>query len=325
MHITAAATGNRNLELSTTEQPHYLEFSTAEQPDYSGARMSDGGSSGSSRSASGDEAEGAGGESKSAMRKRHHKQLKELQAHWKNALKKAKGKAKKDLQDEADKAEADLIARQAAELAAVSGAAAPKPAVAPIVELRPAGPTKAQKAFAKKQAAESARIRANEAELAALGPSQGALEEQAIAERLARDGLAIMQIQPDGHCMYKAVCVQLGRPVDEYALVRAAVASHIRSHRDEFVPFLLTDEGDLMNAEQVEAYCEAIERTATWGGHVELVALASVYRRPIVVYTADELLRFGDGDGSPICLTFHRYLLGLGEHYNSAVQAGRPS
>lgn len=38
-------------------------------------------------------------------------------------------------------------------------------------------------------------------------------------------------------------------------------------------------------AEQFNAYCEAVQNTAAWGGHVELRALSTALQRRLVVHS----------------------------------------
>ena len=108
-------------------------------------------------------------------------------------------------------------------------------------------------------------------------------EDQRLAMQLEPQGLKIKEIQPDGHCLYRALadqCVQnlpdldpeLAREVRAWETgaghtqMRGICAAFMRKHVDDFAPFVDTDD--------FGAYVDKIENTAEWGGDVELTALA---------------------------------------------------
>ena len=143
--------------------------------------------------------------------------------------------------------------------------------------------------------------------------------------------------------------------------LRAAAARHMRRHEEHFRPFVAAEVaggeeaaggreeevGEMPLAASAEwegesdperrrflRHCAAVERTALWGGHLELQALAQALRRHIVVMSADlpdvhlgeEYGGGGEGTGGevkggapPIRLSYHKHAFGLGEHYNSVV------
>lgn len=116
----------------------------------------------------------------------------------------------------------------------------------------------------------------------------------------------------------------------------------MRSHADEYAPFVETEDGD---ASCFESYCDEVESTAAWGGQLELRALAHVLRRPIAVFAAgtppltmgEEYARRarggeagggggaeggGGSDAKLLRVAFLQHAYGLGEHYNSVMPAG---
>eukprot|EP00731_Ephydatia_muelleri_P027040 Em0018g1140a len=171
-----------------------------------------------------------------------------------------------------------------------------------------------------------------------------ALEEEAaalseennprIAERrkmsaiLEPQGLAIKDIPPDGHCLYAAVSDQLSLRLGlqiTVAEIRAGCASYIRSHREDFQPYMVDPStGDLLSLDQFEDYCEEIESTAAWGGLLELRAISNLHNVSISVYQASSpTIQLGDSSsgGRTLTLSYHLHEYGLGEHYNSVVPA----
>ena len=101
-----------------------------------------------------------------------------------------------------------------------------------------------------------------------------------------------------------------------------AAANFIRSHPEDFLPFLPSSEdgGDagMLTPVQFEDYCSSITNTATWGGEPEIVALSRAFNIPIhivqggkpeiVVHEPDE--RTND---KVVRISYHRKLYGLGE------------
>lgn len=95
----------------------------------------------------------------------------------------------------------------------------------------------------------------------------------------------------DGDCMYRAIEHQLRlhqqQTVDIQALRRAA-AQQLRAHRQEYLPFLISTQGDdVMGEVEYEHYCDQVEKTRCWGGNVELQALATHLDKEIQVIQAN--------------------------------------
>ena len=109
-----------------------------------------------------------------------------------------------------------------------------------------------------------------------------------------------------------------------YPFIRTAAADFIRSHPDDFLPFLPSpesagDDAGMLTPAQFEDYCASIKDTATWGGEPEIVALSGAFKIPIHIvqggrpsivvhepigeHTNNDVLR----------ISYHRKLYGLGE------------
>ncbi|KAI8905766.1 hypothetical protein DFJ77DRAFT_478889 [Powellomyces hirtus] len=165
------------------------------------------------------------------------------------------------------------------------------------------------------------------AEEAANMPNQKEVEDSAIAEMLVPLGLQIKQIAPDGHCMYNAVAHQLSvRAGDDnktYKDIRSLAADFLRTHTDDFIPFLVNKNGDMLNPDEYQAYCDGVEKTADWGGQTELQAIARALKRPIhIVQAGSPTLTVGEEFTSePLYVSYHRHAYGLGAHYNSLLPA----
>ena len=84
-----------------------------------------------------------------------------------------------------------------------------------------------------------------------------------------------------------------------------------------------------MRPEQFQEYCDDImdPSLVVWGGQLEISALAALLQRRIVVYSGTSTpIEMGentcaDKAATPIRISFHRYYLGLGNHYNSVASS----
>ncbi|SPO27966.1 uncharacterized protein UTRI_05109 [Ustilago trichophora] len=194
-----------------------------------------------------------------------------------------------------------------------------------------------------RKAAEVAEIRRQAEEEVKLGAGkadEAEVERQGISAMCTALGVNMHEINPDGHCLYAAVADQLNlrkkvsNPTD-YKAARAATAQEMRTHPDEYKPFIsdsdehmagiINKEAGTLNSEQAQEkyfldYCAAVENTGVWGGQPEILALSRAFRTQInVVQAGVPVLKVGEGeyDGEPLFISYHRKMYGLGEHYNS--------
>ncbi|MEQ2303446.1 OTU domain-containing protein 6B [Ameca splendens] len=280
--------------------------------------------------------------------KQHRKEKKDLQAKiqgMKNAVPKNDKKRRKQLTEEVAKLESDLSRKHEEELKQLKSADEAK--VEEVVngvetlkveggeqeEAKQARVTKAQKRRDKKAAQEKEReSRIAEAEVQNL---QGVRHQEGLklAQKLAQQHLQIKEISSDGHCMYRAIEDQLAQRLKlgsnlSVKQLRSRTAEHMRNNADDFLPFLTNpDTGDMFTTVEFEKYCNDVERTAAWGGQLELRALTKVLNLPIEVIQADSpTIRIGEEyDGEHLTLVYMRHAYGLGEHYNSVERLKDPT
>ncbi|XP_069778040.1 deubiquitinase OTUD6B-like isoform X4 [Narcine bancroftii] len=189
--------------------------------------------------------------------------------------------------------------------------------------------SKAQKRREKKAAQEKEREeRIAEADIENLKGARH-LESQQVAEILAARNLQMKQIPSDGHCMYKAIEDQLRNQNSLLTLVelRSQAAEYMRSHMDDFLPFLTNSTGDMYTPDEFEKYCHEVANTPAWGGQLELRALSHVLKVPVEVIQADStpIIIGEEYRKKPIILVYMRHAYGLGEHYNSVEQLNDPA
>lgn len=113
-----------------------------------------------------------------------------------------------------------------------------------------------------------------------------------------------------------------------FTSLRSLAAGYLRSHAEEFAPFL----GMLATDSEYTIYCDKVESPsdAEWGGQVEINALCASLARKIIVISADApaLIMGEDSVESrsrhPLKIVYHRHFYALGEHYNSVAPIVKP-
>lgn len=194
-----------------------------------------------------------------------------------------------------------------------------------------------QKARLARRAAEKDFIANQAAKEAESLPDLRQQESEAMRALYFSKGLSEHQIRSDGHCLYAAVADQLDsrkygllpkKPLDgtrdltssslpPHKITRIVVASYIKEHANDFLPFL---------EEPLDDYLFKIRDTGEWGGHLELLALAKAYEIDInVLQSSGHVDRIESGSEAPkpaLWLSYYHHNFGLGEHYNSLRQAG---
>jgi OTU domain-containing protein 6 len=153
------------------------------------------------------------------------------------------------------------------------------------------------------------------------------VELNALQAVLGPKKLKIVEVQADGHCMFRAIGAQLRAKAGKNSTVeglRNQVADYMRTHETDFRPFVTTAEGDLVSAQGFQDYCSAMcsSTEVVWGGNAELVALNKVLEQRITVYHAKgQPHEFGDdrADQQALTISYHEHYYGLGQHYNSVM------
>ncbi|KAF9899997.1 OTU domain-containing protein 6B [Linnemannia zychae] len=165
----------------------------------------------------------------------------------------------------------------------------------------------------------------DEAEKEAAGQvNMNEVERKAIEELATVMNVTVKDVTADGHCLYNAIADQLSQHYQTETNVKALrheTAEYMRGHSDDFLPFLTNKQGDMMSAEDFNEYCRDLESTAVWGGQPELLALSRVHKVPIwVVQMGSPTVKLSAdvyAAKTPLMVSYHRHMYGLGEHYNS--------
>ncbi|GAA50448.1 OTU domain-containing protein 6B [Clonorchis sinensis] len=171
-------------------------------------------------------------------------------------------------------------------------------------------------------------------------------ELKSIEQRLGERNLRLCEVPSDGDCLYSSVAHQLriqkrtvqdlldingcGSRISEFPndtitsqTLRLVTAEYVRKNADEFLPFMVAPEtGEPLTTDEFFNYCDDIEKPSTWGGQLEVRALANALHTPIEILQAEgPSILIGEefNDRHPIILVYHRYAFALGEHYNSCT------
>lgn len=269
---------------------------------------------------------------------RHKAELKELLCRvqgMKHAVPKGDKKRKKQVMSEIAVLEAEMEKRHQAELDEIkkmeTSAEIAEGLSEKVDEIKSYEPndnkpriSKAQRRKERKQEEEKGREkRIAQAEIDNQNCDRN-VEAEKLTEMVSKLNLCIKEISPDGNCLYNAIADQLNNSSNQHdwKTLRAMTATHLRDNKAEFLPFMIhTATGESYNDDEYFQYCDDVEGTNAWGGHVEIQALSEVLRTPIEVFQADSrLLKVGEQfNADPVRISYHRHAYGLGEHYNSVV------
>lgn len=146
--------------------------------------------------------------------------------------------------------------------------------------------------------------------------------EREFSQLLCAKGLRIVEMRPDGNCLFRALAHNVWHDAEQHVGLRARVMQYLVQERDYFSQFV---------AEDFARYVRRKGREGTHGNHLELQAAAELFGRAIEVYSYGDTpativdswsSAAGAVNGNPGCapepirLSFHR-----GCHYNSVVSA----
>ncbi|XP_044742865.1 deubiquitinase OTUD6B [Chrysoperla carnea] len=265
---------------------------------------------------------------------KHRKERKDLQAKIQSIKKTADKKKKKETAEKIAQLEADLKAQQQIELDQLKDLTIDnntnKECSEKEVEEVPQQCEKISKAQRRRnkktqhELENQRRIAEQEIENEA-GPRN--VESLAIKKILDSKGLQLHTIPSDGDCLYQAVNHQLeinGLSTPGVASLRRDTAKYMREHKNDMIPFMITEDGDIMSDIGFDDYCNRIETTKAWGGQLELTALSEILKCQIHILQATgppTILGDQFTKSTPLVLTYHRHMYGLGEHYNSTKAA----
>jgi hypothetical protein len=103
--------------------------------------------------------------------------------------------------------------------------------------------------------------------------------ELAFADRMEAMGLHIVEVAPDGNCLFRAVAHQLYCSEDRHEELRRKCVIHMKEHRERFEVFCTSD---------FDSHCQRMALDGTWAGELEIRALEEIADRVFSIYSSDD-------------------------------------
>ena len=97
---------------------------------------------------------------------------------------------------------------------------------------------------------------------------------------LVDTNLKLFEIGDDGNCLFRAMSHQLYGTEEYHDIIRKRCCDYIELERSYFEMFIANIEGTLT----ISQYLTNMRKDRTWGGNMELIAFAELYRKTIHVY-----------------------------------------
>lgn len=95
-------------------------------------------------------------------------------------------------------------------------------------------------------------------------------------------GLTIVDMHADGNCLFRALSDQLfGDCGSRHAQIRSDICDFMEQNQEDFQVFLVLDDEDCEedeDAKDFDGYLTSMREDGEWGGNLELVAAARLYR-----------------------------------------------
>lgn len=113
-------------------------------------------------------------------------------------------------------------------------------------------------------------------------------EDESFRRQLEHDGtMSINEMASDGNCLFRSLSDQLYHDYgNNHEEIRQDVCDYIELMEDEFSVFLVLDENEEdEDAANFEEYVQTMRSEGEWGGNLELVAAARLYRRDVQVFS----------------------------------------
>lgn len=127
------------------------------------------------------------------------------------------------------------------------------------------------------------------------------------------ENYTVREMPPDGACLFYSIASQL----------RDCNASELRKRMIDFMSEKFDDFAyfaGATNREEYDQYLKKMSCESSWGGDIEIAAISQMLDKAITVYFSDQKeRRYGSLDGDDIKVSYHRYWLASGNHYNAVL------
>jgi OTU-like cysteine protease len=133
-------------------------------------------------------------------------------------------------------------------------------------------------------------------------------DEQRFGELLRRKcSYSIIDMAPDGNCLFRAISHQVYGDQDWHHIVRARCVEYLRNQLAFYEQWM---------ADDPETYLSNMDKDAVWGGHIEIQAMSELYGRPVYIYaysSEPRVVGVQPNGAVPIRVSYH------GQHYNAVL------
>uniref|UniRef100_A0A7S3L9S8 OTU domain-containing protein n=1 Tax=Amphora coffeiformis TaxID=265554 RepID=A0A7S3L9S8_9STRA len=153
-----------------------------------------------------------------------------------------------------------------------------------------------------------------------------------LRQSIESDGTrTVLEMDPDGNCLFRSISDQLHHDYGRaHADVRHEICDYLEGHESFFSLFLDLDDEETKgeDASDFADYVNTMRQDGEWGGNLELVAAARLYRRRIRVFSSTLAAMNIDYDsdkppgGPELLVSYHD-----NDHYNSVrdnSRSGKP-
>lgn len=125
-----------------------------------------------------------------------------------------------------------------------------------------------------------------------------------------KKGFIIKPMKEDGACLFRAVSDQVYGDEEMHSTIRSQCMDYIAKNADYFKQYM---------TEEIDRYLSRKRQDTCHGNHIEIIAIAEIYNRPIEVYEysiepKNTFQSAFETDNEPIRLSYHGR-----NHYNSVV------
>lgn len=272
---------------------------------------------------------------------RHRKEAKDLQNRITGMKKQATKSTRKEVNSKCQKLQDDLKIRHEQEIKELEGfvdeaqtdevipeklleqleISEPQQTTQEVTPTPKKGRRNRQKEKLAKREAEIERMKEEARLEASKQPDLKKIEQDAIDQLCEINRLKPYDIIPDGHCLFASILDQLKIRHDDSShdiyKLRSLACNYIRQNQDDFVPYMFDEE--TMQLKDVVGYTEEMEKTAKWGGELEILALSKQFDCPISIMMSGRPKHVINESGTKpeLKLVYYKHTYALGEHYNS--------
>jgi OTU domain-containing protein 3 len=109
-------------------------------------------------------------------------------------------------------------------------------------------------------------------------------EDVQLKRHLAELGLEWVEMNADGNCLFRSLSDQLcGDFGSKHTIIRKHICDYMEKNKEDFEVFLVYEDEDdheqqEEDARDFEHYIEQMREDGDWGGHLELMAAARLFR-----------------------------------------------